>query len=116
MSILDVIDDSTSKAVKKGEDYISKTKEYYALKVFQQLALMSSFFIKVVIFGSLLILGIIFMAISGANALSELLESSVLGYLTMGLIFLVLNGFIYLGRHVIDKKIIKKLSKNYFEK
>tara|TARA_R110000868_G_scaffold28633_2_gene107190 strand:+ start:49827 stop:50177 length:351 start_codon:yes stop_codon:yes gene_type:complete len=115
MSIIKSLDDTTSKATKSGEEYIETTRKYYELKVFQQLTLLSSYILKIAILGSLCVLGLIFMAISGASALGNYFESMALGYLSTGLIFFLLGLFVYLGRKKIDKLIIQKLSKTFFD-
>ena len=115
MSILQSLDDTTNKATKSGEDYINKTRKYYELKVFQQLTILSSYVLKIAIVGSLSVLGLIFLAISGAAALGSYFESTALGYLSMGLIFFIIGFIIYLSRKSIDRLIIQKLSKTYFD-
>jgi len=115
MSILQSLDDTTNNAAKSGEDYLNKTRKYYELKVFQQLTLLSSFVLKIAILGSLCVLGLIFIAISGAAALGTYFESTALGYLSVGLIFFIVCIVIYLIRKSIDKLIIQKLSKTFFD-
>ena len=37
MSVLESLNETSNKAVNLGEEYLTKTQEYYELKVFQQL-------------------------------------------------------------------------------
>lgn len=115
MSIIKSLDETSSSAAKAGQDYISTTRKYYELKVFQMVSLLSSYVVKCALFGSLLILGFIFMAVAGASAIGEYLGSMALGHLFVGLIFILLGVLVFIGRKIIDKFIIKKLSKTYFE-
>lgn len=115
MNILESLDNSTSNAAEKGEAYLKTTKKYYELKVFQQVSILSSAIVKLAIYGSLFVLGLIFLVVSGASALSEYLDSVALGYLIAAGFIFVLAGIVYLCRKVIDRKVIKKLSKNFFE-
>lgn len=115
MSIIKSLDESTTKAARSGENYVNSTKKYFELKVFQMLTLLSSYIVKAAILGSLSVLGLIFMAISGAVALGEYYDNKALGYLIVGAIFFVGIIIIFLLRKTIDKYIIKKLSKTYFD-
>ncbi|MBU2997727.1 hypothetical protein KO500_14855 [Cellulophaga baltica] len=115
MSIIKSLDETTSNAAQSGEDYVKKTQKYYELKIFQQISILSSYILKVAIIGSLCILGLIFLAIAGATALGNYFHDRALGHLCTGLIFFATIILIYLFRKYIDKFIIKKLSKTYFD-
>lgn len=115
MGIIDALDNTTSEAVDNGEAYIKTTKRYYELKVFQQLAILSFNGTQFAIYGSLCILGLIFLAVASATALNEYFESRFLGFLIVALLFFVLAGFFYLGRKQIEKRVILTLSKNFFD-
>ena len=115
MSILKSLDDTTNSAADAGEAYVKSTKKYFELKVFQQLTTLSSYLIKIVLLGSLCVLGLIFMAIAGAIALGNHFDDMALGYLIVGGIFILLVLLLLLVRKSIDSVIIKKLSKTYFD-
>ncbi|WP_158975311.1 hypothetical protein [Cellulophaga sp. L1A9] len=115
MSILKSLDDTTNSAAEAGEAYVKSTKKYYELKVFQQLTTLSSYVLKIVLLGSLCVLGLIFIAIAGATALGNYFNNMALGYLIVGGIFFLLVLIIYLVRKSIDRIIIQKLSKTYFD-
>ena len=115
MSIFESIDKSTTKGVKSGEDYIKCTEAYYKLKVFQQLSLSFSLLIKLALIGVFIFLGLIFLAIAAAIALGNSIGSISLGILIVGLT-LILFGFIpYALRKRIDKTILIKFSKSFFD-
>jgi hypothetical protein len=114
MGIIDALDDTTSEAVESGEAYIKNTKKYYELKVFQQLAILSSSGVRLAICGGLSLLGLIFLAIAIAAALNAYFESKFMGYLIVAFSFFVLVALFYLGRKRVEKKVIEKLAKNYF--
>lgn len=115
MGIIEALDETSSKAAETGEAYVQTTKKYFELKVFQQLAIISTAGIKMAIYGVLCTLGLIFLAISGASALSEYLNSDALGYLCVAGLFFVIIGFVYLLRKKIESSVINKLSKTYFD-
>lgn len=115
MGIIEALDETSSKAAKTGEEYVKTSKKYFELKVFQQLAILSTAGCKLAIYGVLCTLGLIFLAVAGASALSTYFESAALGYLCIALLFFVLIGIVYLLRKKIESRVIKKLSKNYFD-
>lgn len=115
MGVFQAIDESASQAAHAGEEYVRVSKAYYKLKIFQQLALGASSILKMALYGSLFLLGLVFMAIAGASYLGVLLGSMALGYLCVGLFFFVLVGICYLGRQALDRKVIQNLSKTFFE-
>jgi len=115
MGIIDALDETSSKAAETGEAYVQTTKKYFELKVFQQLAILSTAVIKMAIYGVLSTLGLIFMAVAGAHALSSYFDNDALGYLSVAGLFLILIGIIYLLRKKIENSVIKKLSKTYFD-
>ena len=115
MSIIKSLDETSSSATKAGQDYISASRKYYELKVFQMVSLLSSYLVKIALFGSLFLLGLIFTAFAGASALGKYFESMALGYLGVGLIFILVGVLVFICRKLIDKSIIQKLSKTYFD-
>ena len=115
MSIIKSLDETSSRAAKAGEDYVKTSRKYFELKVFQQLTLLSSYVIKIAIFGSLFVLGLIFIAVSGASALGDYFENIALGYLSVGTLFILFGVLFYLNRKLVDKLIIQKLSKTFFD-
>ncbi|WP_340065659.1 hypothetical protein [Ascidiimonas aurantiaca] len=101
-------------AVETGENYVKATRKYYHLKVFQQIAILSTSFVEVFIVGSLLLFGIVFMALSGAIALGKVFDNMALGYVCIAFLFVLFAGLVLLLRKRIFKSIIRKLSKTYF--
>jgi hypothetical protein len=115
MNIFESINESTTNVVKSGEDYIKRTEAYYKLKVFQQLSLSFSLLVKIALVGGFLFLGLVFLAIAGAIALGNLLGSISLGILIVGLIILLFGLMAYALRKRIDKTILNKFSKSFFD-
>lgn len=115
MGIIDALDETSSAAAEKGEAYVRTTKKYYELKLFQQLAIVATTGTQYAIFGILSTLGLIFMAVAGALALSAYLENAALGFLLIGGVFLVFLGIAYAIRKRIEKSVIRKLSDNFFD-
>ncbi|MCL5245145.1 hypothetical protein M4I21_04950 [Cellulophaga sp. 20_2_10] len=115
MSVLKSIDKTATEAAATGKQYVEVSKKYYELKVFQQLTTISSYVVKMVILGGLLLLAFLFMAVAAALALGDLFNSMPLGYLSVGGIFILICLLVYSRRGFIEKILIKNMSKTYFD-
>lgn len=115
MSIFDNFKDSADKGTDASKQFVTKTLEHTKLKAFQVTALTLSIIVKLFIIGSLAVLGFIFLAISSAIALGEYFNNIALGYLLVGLFFLIISLLIYFFRKYFDKKVITSVSKIFFD-
>jgi hypothetical protein len=114
MRIFDNFSDSADKGTAAGKQFLSKTYEHTTLKAFQLSALTVSMIAKLVVIGSLVFLGIVFLAIASAIALGAYFQNAALGYLSIGLLILCSSLIIYFFRKFFDKKVITKMSKMFF--
>ncbi|MDO6598143.1 hypothetical protein Q4512_14565 [Oceanihabitans sp. 2_MG-2023] len=114
MSVFESINNTSEKATDLGEKYIKTSHDYIKLKTFQQLTFSISLVVKLFAVGSLVFLGLVFLAISGAIAIGNALGSFTLGCFIVALIFIALAVLIYVFRKYIDQKIIKKVSIKFF--
>lgn len=115
MNIFESINESTTSAINHSENYIKRTEEYIKLKIFQQLSLTFSMLIKLAVVGGFIFLGLIFLAISGAIALGNLMGNISLGVLVVGTLLLLMALIAFILRKRIDKALINKFSKTFFD-
>lgn len=115
MSMFENISNSADKGTEAGKEFVSKTFEYSKLKAFQISALTLGMLLKIFVIGSLVSLGFIFLAMSLAIVLGEYFQNTALGYLSVGLIMLVISLILYFLRKSFDKKVIAKMSKTFFD-
>ena len=115
MSVFEDINNTTEKASNVGERYIKSSHQYFRLKIFQQLTLSLSLMAKVLAVGSLLFVGLAFLSVAGAMELSRALGSHSLGFLIIGLIYVIISIVIYKLRAKFNTIIIKKVGQNYFK-
>ena len=115
MNLFESINETSDKIADAGETYVKKSKEYFKLKVFQQLTISISVLAKVLIFGGLLFSALIFLAFAAALAIGTWLESLALGYLIIGSVFVIIGILVYLKRSIINQKIIQSLSHKFFD-
>jgi ABC-type multidrug transport system fused ATPase/permease subunit len=115
MNIFESINNTSNKATDIGERYFDKTREYVKLKAFQQVSYTVSMIVKALIIGAVLFIGLIFLAIALAIYLGNLLGYLSLGYLIVGVIFLIVVLITYKTRYLIDEAIIKKIQSKIFK-
>ena len=115
MSIFDNLKKSADTGTDASKQFISKTLEHTKLKAFQVTALTLSMIVKLFIIGSLAVLGFVFLAVSTAIAVGDYLNNVALGYLIVGLFFVIISFLFYLFRKYFDKKVINIVSKIFFD-
>jgi len=115
MSVFDSISEASNKAIDQSQEYLIKSREYYKLKIFQQLTISISTIFKVVAIGGVILTGLFFLSISLALYLSVLLDSHVLGFVIVGLLCILIAVLLFVFKNSIDSKIIEKLSKSFFK-
>ena len=115
MIVFESLNETTNKATDSAEKYLNTSKDYIKLKTFQQLTISLSLVTKFVLIGGIAGLSMIFLAIAAAIAIGESLHSLPLGYVSVGLIFLIIALFVYYFRAKIDKTIIGTLASKFFD-
>lgn len=115
MRIFEALNETSNKAVDYGRDYVETSSDYYKLKAFLIFTQSLSYVSKLIIFGSLLFLGIVFTTVAVAIWLGNILGSIVYAcFIISGALFII-TGIGYLIRKKIDTYIIKKTSKEFFD-
>lgn len=98
------------------EDLVNSNLEYYKLSLFRLIVKIAGGFVKVFVVGMALLLFFFFAAMAAAFGIGKVLESTALGFVCVGGIFLLIALLIYLLRgFIIDRLIISKLSDFYFD-
>lgn len=115
MGVFEALNETSNKALDSGESYIKHSKEYYKLKVFQQLTRSFSSITKLFITGGLVFLGIIFSTVAGAIWLGKVLDSTVVACLIIAGTLFLFSTISFLMRKKIDHYIIRKISKEFFD-
>lgn len=114
MGVLGSINETNDKAIEVGEKYFKTSYKYYKLKIFQQLTITVSMVFKALIIGSLAAIFLLLGAIALSLLIGETLGSYVLGFFIVGLFFLTLSVMAYVFKNSINKIVIQKLSRKYF--
>lgn len=114
MGLVNSISETNEKAAEVSEKYIKSSYEYYKLKIFQQLTISASMVFKALIIGGLAVMFMLLSAIALAISIGESLENYPVGFLIVGAIFLAFSIIAFLFKDVINRMVVKKLSKNFF--
>jgi len=115
MSVAESLKQTTTKATTQGERYLETSKRYFELKVFQQMTLALSLICKIALIGGLLFLGLIFTLIGSTIALGNYLDNMALAALIVALALIVIAMVCYFWRKSIDRRIIEKVAKEFFD-
>lgn len=115
MSVFESLNETSNKAVDVGERFYRKSRAFYKLKIFQQLALTTGMFCKMVLVGSVAFLGLVSLIVALTIYLSQVLDSSILACLTVGLLMFVISAILYALRRKIDDFVVRKLSHKFFD-
>ena len=107
------LNETSTKAVNVGQKYIESSKEYFKLKIFQQLAISISLVGKVLAVGSFVFIAFLFFAISFTIVLGQWLENYALGSCIVGFVFLIISIILYLLRKRINTIVLSKLSEKF---
>tara|TARA_R110002073_G_scaffold25862_1_gene85418 strand:+ start:563 stop:910 length:348 start_codon:yes stop_codon:yes gene_type:complete len=114
MGLFDSISATNDKATDVSERYIKTSYKYFKLKIFQQLSISEGMVFKAIVIGSLAFMSVFLSAIALALYIGEIKSNYPLGFLMVGIIFLILSVIAYYFKSFINRKIVKKLSKKYF--
>lgn len=115
MSLGESISETNAKASDVSKKYLKTSYDYYKLKIFQQLTVSVSMVFKAVAIGGLLLMGLCFLGIATAISIGNTLESLTLGFITVGIIFMVLSLIGFVFRKHINNLVVKKISKKFFK-
>jgi len=115
MEVIKNINQTTDKGADVSKKYIATSYKYAKLKLFHLLAVSISTVVKLFCIGGIIFLGMIFLSIALANYLGQYFNNIALGYMSVGISFLVISFLIFLSRKFIEKKIIQNMSKIFFD-
>ncbi|MCM4172502.1 hypothetical protein DHD32_13505 [Arenibacter sp. TNZ] len=95
--------------------YIENTGEYYKLQVFKITMRSLTSFAKVLMVGSIALLALFMLSFAAAYGIGIWLENTFLGFMFVGLFYVVVGTICFLYRDKLDKPMLKKFSEYYFD-
>lgn len=115
MSVLNSLNETSHDAIDRGERYLNASKDYFKLKIFQQVSLSVNIVTLIVLVGGAVFIGIIFFSLAGAIAIGNALGSMYLGYVIVGGIFVLMALIFFLLRKKIENIVISRVSNTFFD-
>jgi len=115
MSIFNSLDETSDRALSRGESFIRNTEAYYELKLFQMLSTSMAMLIKFTLIGAFALIAFILLAVALSTSIGNALNSAILGYLFTASIFALFAIISFLIRRWIENRIIKLLSTKLFK-
>jgi len=110
VAVIKSLEQTAADAADKAKTYAKSTEAYVKLQIFKYLGVIMSFIIKGFILGGLLLIAIIFFAVSLMVLLSEWLGNLPLACGILGALFLIAAAVVYGNRKAIDRNILMNLS------
>ncbi|NKI27918.1 hypothetical protein HCG49_15250 [Arenibacter sp. 6A1] len=112
---IEELKENLSEAEKNLRSYVDNTAEYYKLKSFKLFMRGVATMAKVLLVGGVALLALFILSLAAAFGIGQALENTFLGFLFVGLFYILVGLMCYWFRHKLDKPILKKFSKYYFE-
>lgn len=107
--------EQTDNIQEHAKGYIETSVEYYKLKGFKIFMKSTTMIVKVILIVLGLTMFVLFCSLAGAFAIGEYLDSTALGFLIVGLFYLVLTGLLFSMRdRIVEGSILKSFSKIFF--
>ena len=100
---------------KEVSAYVEHSLEYAKLKSFKISMVLVTYFAKVILVGILAVLTLLFLSLAASFALGDAFENLLYGFLTIGLVYLILALIGYALRDRLNKPILRMFSKYYFD-
>ena len=98
-----------------ARSYLENTGEYYKLQVFKVVMRSITSFAKLMLVGSIALLSLFMLSFAAAYGIGLWLENTFLGFMFVGLFYIIIGIFCYLYRHKLDRPLLKKFSEYYFD-
>jgi hypothetical protein len=100
---------------KQAKDYIENSVAYYKLWGFKVAMKSTTMMLKFALIAMSLVMVLLFCSVAGAFAIGKALDSYALGFLTVGGIYLVVTGLLFLIRDkIVEGPILEKFSEIFF--
>ncbi len=95
--------------------YLEHSEEYLKLKVFKMFMVSVTSAAQALLIGALALLALFLLSFAASYALGGLWNNNFLGFLAIGLLYMVLAIACYLFREKLNSPIIRRFSKHYFD-
>ena len=95
--------------------YVKNSLDFYRLQSFRSMMKGITMATKVLLIGGVVSIALLFLSLSAAFWLGSMLESTAIGFLIVGGFYVLVGLILFLLRNKIEKPLLKKFSKFYFD-
>ncbi|MGJ8716250.1 MAG: phage holin family protein [Maribacter stanieri] len=95
--------------------YIEHSDEYYRLKIFKVLSKNVTGLLKCILIGVSSLFALLFVSFAACLWLSEVMNSYFSGFILVAGFYILIAILLYLFREQLNRPVLKKLSKYYFD-
>ncbi|QBN19271.1 competence protein [Flavobacterium nackdongense] len=100
---------------KQAKEYIENSLAYYKLWGFKVAMKSTTMMLKFALIAMSLMMVLLFCSIAGAFFIGEALDSTALGFLIVGGVYLVFSGLLFLVKDkIVEGPILEKFSEIFF--
>lgn len=110
------IKENLSGADSDVRSFIEHNKEYYKLLVFKILMQVITSFTKMLLASAIIFFLLFLISLTASIAIGQVMGNVLYGFLIVTLFFVIVGVILYLIRNKLDKPLIRKFSKYYFDK
>lgn len=95
--------------------YLENSEEYLQLKVFKILMTYVTSFTQILLVGVISVLAFFVLSIGASLAINEGVDSYYLGFVIIGAVYVLIALLCYFFRNSLNRPLLRKFSKNYFD-
>lgn len=95
--------------------YLETSEEYLQLKVFKILMHSVTNLAQIALVGTLVVLALVLLSLGASLAINEKMNSFYIGFVIVGLVYVLIAVLCYFFREKLDKPLLRKFSKHYFD-
>lgn len=95
--------------------YLESSQEYYKLKGFKFVMRGITSFSKVLLVGTVALMGIFFLSVGASFAIGQAIDNTAYGFLIVGGFYVFLGIIFYLIRRRLNRPLLEKFSEFYFD-
>jgi ABC-type multidrug transport system fused ATPase/permease subunit len=96
--------------------YLENSEEYIKLKVFKALMQGVTAFTHVMLIGAIGLLALFLLSFAASYGIGNAMNNTYQGFIVVGMFYVVVALLCYVFRDRLDRPILKKFSKYYFDR
>lgn len=113
--MIDSFKDNINEVNEQTQNFVKSSVRYYKLKAFKFLMKSISSMAQLLIIGFILVIATLFISLAASFGIGALLDNMFLGFLIIGLFYVLVAVIFYMKRGALERKIIEEFSQDFFD-